>query len=746
MKSWQTLEDTVRSIASLKWQTEALPRNLAGIDFDAVLDVSSEEQVVIEITEENNLDKLRQGIVRIAAYRTSRLNEGVLVRGYIILRSVPSRSLLDTAEHNRVRVMSANQFLDEFFRYDSYIKFRGEQAFGSAVNPITGQPDPVPYIPVSYYDEESAKSYSVFDIAEKVAEGYRVILVGDYGTGKSRCVKQLFGILTSREREYGKRVFAINLREHWGASSSSEIVAGHLEELGLSGQVDNAMQIVRNGGAILLLDGVDEVGAQVFSATRETKRSVRQAALQGVRKLIEANKGGILLTSRSHYFDSDEEMLDASGFSLAQQVLVLRCPEEFSENEAKTYLSKIGLDIDPPEWLPHKPLVFQVISNIDAKLASSILGSESGEIAFWNKFLTVISEREARIHGALKADVVREILLNLAETTRNGDSALGRITLGNIRDAYEGAIGETPDQAGEQMLMRLCTLGRVAPSSPERQFVDSYIVDGLRGTAFLRSINTWNQKIVQQRWKQPLLHLGWSILYDSLERGGRDSLFQSALANLARGQNNQAKAELISVLSAHEGTNIDFPDSTLFDCDIFSLVVGQRRISNLQIKSSYIRNLEILPEPINKLSTVTLDDCQILQLSGVTSINGLPPWIQNSEIEKYEQFSNTALREKANLSAAHTVFLVIIHKIFFQSGSGREERALMKGGFGQTFEPKLFSNVLSVLMREGIVIRHKGDDGWVYKPVRKHLGRMIRLTGQMALSEDPLWSEIGKLT
>lgn len=743
--TWQSLEDSVRSIASIKWRVSATARHLGGVNFDAVVEPSSEELVLIEVTKRDDLNKIREDIVKINAFRLQRLSEGVLVRGYILVDDQPTTSMVETGSLNKVKVMSVGDFFNEFFQYDAYIRLRRLQPFGSAINPITGQSDTVAYIPVHYQADDESDTFDVTKISERILDGDRILLVGDYGTGKSRCVQRVFDILTTARRKAGQQVFAINLREHWGASSASEIIAGHLEELGLSGAIDNAMQIVSTGGAVLLLDGVDEVGAQIFGTSRDNRKSVRRAALAGVRKLIEMAKGGVLLTSRSHYFDSDDEMIEALGLSVGKSPVVLRCPEEFSDTETAQYLSQIALDVRAPAWLPRKPLVFQVLSTIEKGIAAELLDSDEGELTFWNRFITAISEREARIHGSLQAEAVRQILINLAEITRDSDSFLGRLTVRNVREAYERAIQDTPDQAGEQMLMRLCTLGRVAPSSPERQFVDTYIVDGLRAEALLRNIDTQDKAIIGQRWKQPLSRLGWSLLYDSLVSLDRDGAYKAILALLTRGSNDQAYAEVLSTLLAIDGPMIDATGTSLTDCDVYWLRIGQRRIINISFTSSYIRNLELLPEATDARSALNLTDCQILELFGVSSSEGLPTWVHDSEIERYDTLSNANLIKRSELDAAHTLFLAVVHKIFFQPGAGRQEKALLKGGFGQKYDPKLLSRILAVLLREKLIEKHPGNDGAIYGPIRKHTKRMAAIKGQLALSGDPLWAEIGGL-
>lgn len=235
------------------------------------------------------------------------------------------------------------------------------------------------------------------------------------------------------------------------------------------------------------------------------------------------------------------------------------------------------------------------------------------------------------------------------------------------------------------------------------------------------------------------------LLHDSLIRLDKDGAYRASLALLARGNNDQAYAEVLSVMLATDGLVIDAKGKTLSDCDVYWLRVGQRRLINLGIKSSYIRNLELLAESKEISSTLELNDCQILELFGVSSTDGLPAWIHKSEIERYDSLSNANLIKKSDLDPAHILFLAVVHKIFFQPGAGRQENALLKGGFGQKYDPKLLSKILNILLREKLIEKYPGDDGFIYGPIRKHTRRMTAIKGQLALSGDTLWSEIGEL-
>ena len=49
-------------------------------------------------------------------------------------------------------------------------------------------------------------------------------------------------------------------------------------------------------------------------------------------------------------------------------------------------------------------------------------------------------------------------------------------------------------------------------------------------------------------------------------------------------------------------------------------------------------------------------------------------------------------------------------------------------------------------MDEGLVTRHKGDEGYIYKPVRSQTGRITHIIEDLTLSKDPLWQDITALS
>lgn len=384
MKSWKQLEEHTRNLASIIWKRTATPERIDGVNFDAVLRISDEEIVLIEITEEFNLDKVRSDIHKIAAVKMRLISEGVLAKAYIVLSREPTPGMSDLAKSMKIAITSVGNFIRQAFDYQSYTALRRDVAFGSAINPTTGEPDKNDYIPVIYTDESERKKFKIKDICTKLERGDKIVLLGDYGTGKSRCTKEIFEYFSSSTESGKNFLLSINLREHWGATTAIEIIAGHLQRLGMSEAVDRTMQLLRAGHITLVLDGFDEVGSQTFGTNQDRRASIRKTALQGIRELINSTPAGVLVTGRPHYFNSHQEMYESLGISTRNQGdTLIKCATEFDVDQAKEYLKNIGLSSGVPNWLPRKPLMFQILAEIEVSEADRILSGISGEIGFW---------------------------------------------------------------------------------------------------------------------------------------------------------------------------------------------------------------------------------------------------------------------------------------------------------------------------------------------------------------------------
>lgn len=746
-QTWQDLELYVRDMAAVIWRKTATPSRIAGVNFDNVLHLSEEEIIIIEVTENHTLEKIRTDVAKFVAIKLKYAAQSIIVRAFIVTKKEPSQGMVDIGKENNVKVLSALNFSKDAFNYSSYVSLRENSVFGSAIDPATGKTDSQEYIPVYYKGNGINKLFSIEKVSERLASGEKLVLLGNYGTGKSRCVHEIFKEMSSKVEKYSGFPLAINLREHWGAGTAIEVISGHFSRLGMSGSIDKAMQLLNNGHLILLLDGFDEVGAQTFGISQHKRAAVRKHALQGIRELIAMSHGGVLITGRPHYFNDDKELIDSLGVKPGSTPsFILNCDDEFNDEQAQAYLNKIDLLAKVPPWLPKKPLMFQILAAIDKEEAKKILSTEMGEVGFWGQFLDLVCVREARIHSSLDAESVRRVLINLAKITRESDRALGRLTPKDFNQAYLNATGYDPDASGEVMLSRLCTLGRIEPESPDRQFVDPYIVQLLFADSLIDDITNKNFEILKLQWRQALQSVGLFFLAQWIESYALSSEAMSIIQRESKAQNFQAVGEIVAALTLLDGPDLDFQGVLVPDAEISILDFSTRLISNITFKECIFGTVSFDSCKISESSNVRITDSTIQMATGITSTEKIPSWLTNCSVSNTETVSNSARIKASNLPAGQKLFLSIIHKIFFQSGGGRKENTLYKGGYGQQFDRKLIEDILKTLVSEGYVEKSKDGAGFIYNPKREFTAKMKAIKDQLTLSKDQLWLSMERLS
>ncbi|WP_230411970.1 NACHT domain-containing protein [Denitromonas iodatirespirans] len=654
--------------------------------------------------------------------------------------------MVEAGEKFHIKVCSIASFEQTFFDFKGYVTLRESLPFGSAINSKTGKNDDREFISVKYIDLEKDKSYEINSIAKSLQKGSSVILTGDYGTGKSRCARELFSTLKASIRQSAAYPLAINLRDHWSSSSALEIIAGHLGNVGLGSSVDNVIRLLNSGHLILLLDGFDEIGTQIHDTRIEDRCAVRKRALQGVRDLIQRAKGGVLITGRSHFFDSTEEMIESLGLGTAHELSCLEAPENFSDTEGAQYLSSLGIAAQIPKWLPRKPLVFQMLVELDAEDVTTLLSKEYGQFQFWGAFINAICQRESKgVSGSIAPQTIQLILQRLAAKTRYSNTFTGRLTPSDIDSAYQMVVGSVPDQSGHQLLSRMCTLGRIEPESPDRQFIDPNVLDVLRAEALVADIINMSENSGQNQWIQSLHLLGLIHASNIVRLFDLEQHCFAYLMKFGNSHNTIRLGEIFSILTAFGEESLDLKGLQISNSSIPLVNLHKRIVSNATIKNSTIDLLILDQTLVTHEHGLLIENCIAASVAGISSKEGLPDWIQSLDVISFDRVSNSSRIKESPLTSSQKLLLSIVHKIFFQPGSERKETALLKGGYGQKYSPKAVDTILKILIDSGVISRRKGDDGFVYKPVRRFTDRMNKIRSELTLSEDEIWRKITAL-
>lgn len=738
--SWESLEKNVRQIASLKWNAPCVSKQIGGVNIDGVVEHKSDYFVCIETTKRDDLQKVRQDINNLNLARNTLFNQqNIFCECYVVLDTDPTPSMRQSGESLKIKVISYKEFESLFIKYAEYKHIRGSSAFGSAIDPVDGQPDKTPYIPVRYEDVDSAKQYSVEEIWQALAKNKNVILIGDYGTGKSRCIKELFNYISQKTNEY---CLSIDLRNHYGSVRGSEILRRHLEELGLAAEVDSYIKIYRQTNLVMLLDGFDEVAtSQPWSSEPSRLKELRKIALSGVKDLISNKNGGILISGRPHYFDSDDEMFGSLGLNM-QNCVILKCASEFTKQEMATYLNNLsGIKIDIPNWLPRKPLVCHVIKSLDSEQIKRITINQSSERDFWSLLLDLICVREAKFNQSLDKESIRKVLIKIAALTRKKNGNFGPITLTEMEDAFEDATGNKPSDASATMLNRLMTLGRTSALNSDRQFIDGYILDGLRAEHAFDCVFTIDSKAAEDRWINPLERIGISVLAGRLLGISLPQALQYIKQCYLKGNNQLAVDILCALLEEHD----EIAFTTLITIDnthIPYLCLSNKKLTSINFQECII--IELYLESI-ETDNVLFKNNLIENIHGVSTKQGLPIWINPSEntINHYQQVSTQQRIAKSNLTETQQIFLEVINRIFFQYGTARQESAIYNGFSAK--KTVIIKEVLDYLVKKKILTLVRDNMGKLYRPDRKYMHRMQAIRDQLTLSKDEIWDDITSL-
>jgi hypothetical protein len=231
--SWADLEARVKGLAGYIWNRDAHPDRIGGVNIDCVIKIREDNFVLIEITEERALGKVRDDVTKLvtargALYHTSQ----AYAQCFCVIGSRPTQAMVDAGKEQKVTVLSVDRLQQRFFDFESYKVARQRKHFGSAVNPITGEKDETAYTPVTYLRQDTDEDISITTIVDLLRGSKNVVMVGEYGSGKSRCVKELFSRLAETGADGILYPIAIDLRECWGLKRASEIIRRHFEDLG----------------------------------------------------------------------------------------------------------------------------------------------------------------------------------------------------------------------------------------------------------------------------------------------------------------------------------------------------------------------------------------------------------------------------------------------------------------------------------------------------------------------------------
>ena len=116
--SWKNLEDTVRNIASYIWDAPAISKTIDEVQIDCVVELRDDYLCLVEVSQNNTLEKVRTDISKLAALNFSLMGKGIYSEKYIVLSEKPTNSMRKLGNESKITVLS----VDEFEKNGSIIK------------------------------------------------------------------------------------------------------------------------------------------------------------------------------------------------------------------------------------------------------------------------------------------------------------------------------------------------------------------------------------------------------------------------------------------------------------------------------------------------------------------------------------------------------------------------------------------------------------------------------------------------
>ena len=733
MSSGKIFEKKVREYAAIRFGQPFRPEHLAGVDFDAVASPRPDYKIIIEATVNNTLEKVRRDIVRLQLAKQKLIGEGIYAEVYIVLSKEPTNYMQEGAKAAKIELLSFDAFYRGWYDPLAYNAARLTKPFGSAIQEGEDGPDRRPYVPILFEDPDG-KRYSAIAIAELIKGGRKIILTGDFGTGKSRTIQQIFKTLIS-ENPTDTSPVSIDLRHMWGTTTADEVLRRHFSMLQMGSTTDKVSDALHHNEFFLLLDGFDELAIQEWGGDSSAIAASRAKTMEPIRDLLNRTNNGCLITGRSHYFNSDAEMLSALG--LSHQTLIISTPPEFSPEDMGTFMKAMGYAETIPVWLPRKPLIAEMFADF-ANQGEAPVGETRA--AFWGKFMDALCRRDAKIRQSYDPEAIKQILCRLSRKARCLPSGVGPILPVDVQEAFTHVVGQLPAQEAASMLQRLPGLGRVASETDDRQFIDDFIAQGLRGLDVSNIIATYEEDEELKNWKHGAGEVGIEVIAD---RSSSHFTAGEAKRRLLGERSNAfgaLNADIVSALLLVDEDVIDFSGATVFGGYFHLCDLSLKKVQNISILESEIKMLNIYNCDVQG---VLISDCVIEVLDGVT-VDGNPDWISSCEIGEQTKLDTVSRIKQSQLKASEMILVTILRKTFFQPGSGRKEDALLRG-LGQFGDNKLQGKVLSLLCSRGFLTEAPGNSGKLYVPERSKTGRAGRMVSQLQQSDDDIWKEVQNL-
>ncbi len=486
-QSDQDFEDEARRVARALWPEACYSgaTNVDGRERDGIFE--TEECIhLLEATTSRKLEKAKQDIEKLVLLATKLQPHSPhkAVRAWFVTREEPTADQRQSATKYKsfLTILGFSQFQTRLIDVRAYLAARENYAFGSVRDPVTGSLQPgVGYVPLALAESGKPIVHTPDNAIDFLLNGKRIVLLGDYGAGKSMTLQHIYRKLSAQYKKGTSARFPVylNLRDHYGQTEPAEILERHARTIGFE-RPSHLVRAWRAGYVQLLLDGFDEVTTLSIQGVWRKLKDNRYRAMEPIRRLISEHPDniGLAIAGRAHFFDTDAERRSALGLTNSFIEMSLN---EFNDAQLQEYLKIRGIGGAVPSWLPSRPLLVAYLAS--RGLLDEVVGQWAAYLdpaVGWDLLLNRITTRESQIEAGIDGPTVRRILERLATRSRTTPDGLGSLNSHSIITAFHEICGYPPDDRGMLLLQRLPGLGIDQGESETRRFIDESFAETCR--------------------------------------------------------------------------------------------------------------------------------------------------------------------------------------------------------------------------------------------------------------------------
>lgn len=741
-------ESEVRRICSQLWRGDQDPgaSHVDGRERDLVYHTPDAIHVV-ECTVSKRKEKAAgDGLKTDVLVRSLRMKfPDRVVQGWFITLADPTADQREAVDefNGTVKAISFHQLQSRLVNSREYVSLRKRHRFGSVRDPDTGHiDDATDYIDLDLYEPVSGHTYSTKQLSRLCANNARIVLLGDFGAGKSMTVRELFrrmsgDFLTGRQ---GKFPVCINLNEHPGETDPSVALYRHARLVGFAPE-DSLVRAWKCGFCHILLDGFDELSTAKWAGRMHEFGAIKRQAMTLVRRFVEETPAdvSIVISGRTHFFEGDNELRNSLG--LSSDILILNLTE-FSDQQIARALKRKGLDEQIPEWFPTRPLFLGYLISRGFMAELGTIPADMTPSAGWAMLFGRMCDREARAELGFDASHIRALLARMATRCRRTGDGLGPLLPSEMIQVCTEVCGFEPEPSMVTALQRLPGLGVDDTELQSRRFVDAELADVARaGDVVECATNPYGDlsNLQMSDWNHPLREIGIAVVAESLtQRGTTEKQLSACIHTLSSDPDAATLCLELAIAGAQLGLGYSNGELVLSGGLIAALDISDASgdLSRLTLRECWI---SVLAASSGEVLTrcPQLQGCVIERVDGLASPNDAPTGLLDDEVEIGE-FTNDARTTAAILDLGmpmgSRVLLTILKKLYLQTGKGRKESALWRG-LDHVARTKV-QDTLDILRSEGLAESTRLGSQRIWLPTRSGRARALKILAEPTSSND----------